>query len=178
MSSDKELLEGIEEYRWDFQDPETHVFKSEKGLSETVVRQISEKKNEPEWMLNFRLKALAHYEGRPMPDWGGDLTTLDLDEIYFYTKPTEAEGQSWDDVPDDIKNTFDKLGIPEAEQKFLSGVGAQYESEMVYHSIQEHLEEQGVIFKSIEHGLRDHPELFREHFGKIVPTEDNKFRIE
>ncbi|MEK6222691.1 MAG: Fe-S cluster assembly protein SufB [Chloroflexota bacterium] len=165
----------MEDNRWDFQDPDTHVFKSEKGLSEEVVREISEKKNEPEWMLKFRLKALAHYEGRPMPDWGGDLSTLDLDEIYFYTKPTEAEGQSWDDVPDEIKDTFEKLGIPEAEQKFLSGVGAQYESEMVYHSIQEHLEEQGVIFKSIEHGLRDHPELFKEYFGKIVPIEDNKF---
>jgi Fe-S cluster assembly protein SufB len=110
-----------------------------------------------------------------MPTWGGDLSTLNLDEIYFYAKPTEKEGRSWDEVPDTIKETFDRLGIPEAEQKFLSGVGAQYESEMVYHSIQEHLEKQGVIFKSIENGLRDHPDLFREYFGTVIPIEDNKF---
>jgi Fe-S cluster assembly protein SufB len=110
-----------------------------------------------------------------MPTWGGDLSKLNLDEIYFYTKPAEAEGRSWDDVPETIKETFEKLGIPEAERKFLAGVGAQYESEMVYHNIQEHLAEQGVIFKSIEHGMRDHPDLFREHFSTIIPIEDNKF---
>jgi Fe-S cluster assembly protein SufB len=174
-TKDKELLTGIDDYRWDFRDPDTHVFKSERGLSEAVVRQISEKKNEPEWMLEFRLKALKHFDERPMPEWGGDLSKLNLDEIYFYTKPAEAEGKSWDDVPATIKETFDKLGIPEAEQKFLSGVGAQYESEMVYHSLQEHLAEMGVIFKSIEHGLQDHPELFREYFGTVIPIEDNKF---
>jgi Fe-S cluster assembly protein SufB len=110
-----------------------------------------------------------------MPEWGADLSTLNLDEIYFYTRPAAAEGRSWDEVPPEIKNTFEKLGIPEAEQKFLAGVGAQYESEMVYHNIQEHLKEQGVIFKSIEHGLRDHPDLFREYFGTVIPIEDNKF---
>jgi Fe-S cluster assembly protein SufB len=110
-----------------------------------------------------------------MPTWGGDLTKLDLDEIYFYAKPADEEGKSWDDVPDTIKETFDRLGIPEAEQKFLSGVGAQYESEMVYHSIQEHLEKQGVIFVSIENGLKEYPDLFREYFGKVIPIEDNKF---
>jgi Fe-S cluster assembly protein SufB len=175
MSSDVELLDGLDDYKWDFRDPSTHVFQTGKGLNEEVVRQISAHKNEPEWMLDFRLKALNHFEARPMPDWGPDLSGLNLDEIYFYTKPAEAEGKSWDDVPDTIKDTFDKLGIPEAEQKFLAGVGAQYESEMVYHSIQEHLEEQGVIFKSIENGLKDHPELFREYFGTIIPIEDNKF---
>jgi len=175
MSSDVELLEGLDEYRWDFRDPATHVFKTQKGLNAEVVRQISEQKHEPEWMLEFRLKALKHFEERPMPQWGPDLSDLNLDEIYFYTKPAEAEGRSWDEVPETIKETFNKLGIPEAEQKFLAGVGAQYESEMVYHSIQEHLEEQGVIFKSIENGLRDHPELFREYFGTIIPIEDNKF---
>jgi len=175
MSSDVELLEGIDDYRWDFKDPATHVFKSQRGLSEEVVRQISHHKQEPEWMLEFRLKALKHFEERPMPKWGADLDGLNLDDIYFYTKPAEAEGRNWDEVPEAIKNTFDKLGIPEAEQKFLAGVGAQYESEMVYHSIQEHLKEQGVIFKSIENGLRDHPELFREFFGTIIPIEDNKF---
>jgi Fe-S cluster assembly protein SufB len=175
MSSDVELLEGLDEYRWDFIDPDTHVFKTGKGLSEMVVRQISAHKNEPDWMLAFRLKALKHFEERPMPEWGPDLSGLNLDEIYFYTKPAEAESRSWDDVPETIKQTFNKLGIPEAEQKFLAGVGAQYESEMVYHSIQEHLAEQGVIFKSIENGLREHPELFREYFGTIIPIEDNKF---
>ena len=175
MSSDVELLDGIDDYRWDFKDPATHVFKTPKGLSEAVVRMISEKKEEPEWMLEFRLKALKHFEERPMPKWGADLDDLNLDEIYFYTKPAEAESRSWDDVPETIKDTFDKLGIPEAEQKFLAGVGAQYESEMVYHSIQKHLEEKGVIFKSIENGLKDHPELFKEYFGTIVPIEDNKF---
>ena len=175
MSSDVELLEGLDEYKWDFKDPATHVFQTRKGLDEEIVRQISQKKDEPEWMLEFRLKALKHFEQRPMPTWGPDLSDLNLDEIYFYTKPAEAEGKSWDDVPETIKDTFDKLGIPEAEQKFLAGVGAQYESEMVYHSIQEHLEAQGVIFKSIENGLRDHPELFREYFGTIIPIEDNKF---
>jgi Fe-S cluster assembly protein SufB len=175
MSSDVELLEGLDEYKWDFKDPSTHVFRTRKGLDEEIVRQISMKKEEPEWMLEFRLKALKHFEDRPMPTWGPDLSGLNLDEIYFYTKPAEAESKSWDDVPDTIKDTFDKLGIPEAEQKFLAGVGAQYESEMVYHSIQEHLEEQGVIFKSIEQGLKDHPDLFREYFGTIIPIEDNKF---
>ena len=174
-SSDVELLEGLDEYRWDFRDPSTHVFQTRKGLDEEVVRQISAQKHEPEWMLDFRLKALAHFESRPMPEWGADLSGLNLDEIYFYTRPAEAEGKSWDDVPETIKETFNKLGIPEAEQKFLAGVGAQYESEMVYHSIQKHLEEKGVIFKSIESGLREHPDLFREYFGTIIPIEDNKF---
>jgi Fe-S cluster assembly protein SufB len=175
MASDVELLEGLDEYKWDFRDPDTHVFKTRKGLDEEIVRQISEKKGEPEWMLEFRLKALDHFMQRVVPTWGPDLSGLDLGEIYFYTKPAEAEGKSWDDVPETIKETFDKLGIPEAEQKFLAGVGAQYESEMVYHSIQEHLESQGVIFKSIENGLREHPELFRENFGTIIPIEDNKY---
>lgn len=175
MASDVDILEGLDEYKWGFRDPETHVFKTRKGLDEEIVRQISEQKEEPEWMLDFRLKALKHFEQRPMPTWGGDLTGLNLDEIYFYTRPAEAEGKSWDDVPETIKETFDKLGIPEAEQKFLAGVGAQYESEMVYHSIKEHLEAQGVIFKSVENGLRDHTDMFREYFSTIIPIEDNKF---
>jgi Fe-S cluster assembly protein SufB len=126
-------------------------------------------------MLDFRLKALKHFQQRPMPEWGGDLSTLNLDEIYFYAKPTDKEGRSWDDVPEDIKRTFDKLGIPEAERKFLAGVGAQYESEMVYHNIQEHLKELGVIFVSIEEGLRQYPDIFRQYFGTVIPIEDNKF---
>ena len=175
MATDEKLLESMDDYKYGFKDPEIHVFKSKKGLDEGVVKEISQMKGEPEWMLKYRLKALKHFQERPTPTWGPDLSTLDLDEIYFYVKPTEQEESSWDDIPDSIKNTFDKLGIPEAEQKFLAGVGAQYESEMIYHSIHEQLAEQGVIFKSIENGLRDHPDLFREYFGKIIPYTDNKY---
>jgi Fe-S cluster assembly protein SufB len=175
MSSDAQILEGLGDYKYGFRDEGKPFFKSRKGLDREIVAQISAMKGEPEWMLEFRLRAYEHFENRPTPNWGGDLSTLNLDEIYFYTKPTEKEERSWDDVPDNIKETFTRLGIPEAEQKFLSGVGAQYESEMVYHSIQEHLAEQGVIFKSIEQGLKDHPDLFREHFGTVIPIEDNKF---
>jgi Fe-S cluster assembly protein SufB len=173
--SDAKILEGIGDYKYGFRDPSTFVFKTQKGLNREVVEQISAMKGEPEWMLEFRLKALAHFEKRPMPTWGGDLSKLNFDDIYFYTKPVDKEGRNWDEVPDTIKNTFNRLGIPEAEQKFLAGVGAQYESEMVYHNIQEHLAKQGVIFKSIENGLRDHPDLFREYFGTVIPIEDNKF---
>ena len=175
IKTDTKLLEGLGDYKYGFKDPESFVFKTRRGLDQHVVEQISEMKGEPQWMLDFRLKALAHFMQRPMPAWGGDLSKLNLDEIFFYTKPTDKEGRTWDEVPDNIKNTFDRLGIPEAEQKFLAGVGAQYEFEMVYHNIQEHLAKQGVIFKSIENGLRDHPDLFREYFGTIIPIEDNKF---
>ena len=175
MTSDAKILEGLGEYKYGFSDPDVHVFKTGKGLSKEVVEQISAQKDEPEWMLEFRLRALDHFMKRPMPTWGGDLSTLNLDEIYFYTRPTDKEGRTWDEVPEAIKNTFDKLGIPEAERKFLAGVGAQYESEMVYHNIQKHLSEKGVIFKSIENGLRDHPDIFREYFGTVIPIEDNKF---
>jgi len=175
MSTDSKTLDNIGEYKYGFRDPDTYVFKSKKGLSREIVEQIPSMKGEPEWMLEFRLKALEHFQKRPMPTWGGDLTKLDLDNLYYYVKPTDQEGRSWNDVPDTIKETFNRLGIPEAEQKFLAGVGAQYESEMVYHSIQEHLEKQGVIFLSIENGLREHPELFRQYFGTVIPIEDNKF---
>lgn len=174
-TSETELLKDIGEYRYGFSDPETYVFKSRKGLDREVVEQISRMKGEPQWMLEFRLKALEHFEKRPMPTWGADLSGLDFNDIFFYVKPTSGESKSWEDVPSGIKNTFDRLGIPEAEQKFLAGVGAQYESEMVYHSIQEHLQKQGVIFLSIEEGLRQHPDIFKEHFGTVIPIEDNKF---
>ncbi|HBY08305.1 MAG TPA: Fe-S cluster assembly protein SufB, partial [Chloroflexi bacterium] len=128
MSSDAQILEGIGDYKYGFSDPDVSVFKTRKGLDRTVVEQISDMKGEPQWMLEFRLKALEHFQARPMPNWGPDISTLNLDEIYYYVKPTNMEGKSWDDVPDSIKETFDKLGIPEAEQKFLAGVGAQYES--------------------------------------------------
>ncbi len=175
MSEETKTLEGIGQYKYGFHDAEHYVFKSQRGLTREVVENISRMKGEPEWMLEFRLKGLAHFLTRPMPTWGADISGLDLDNIFYYVKPTEGSKGSWDDVPDTIKNTFDKLGIPEAERKFLAGVGAQYESEMVYHSILEHLEKQGVIFLSIEDGLRQHPDLFREYFGTVIPIEDNKF---
>jgi Fe-S cluster assembly protein SufB len=172
--SDEKILEDIGQYKYGFSDPtDNYSYKAEKGLSRDVVEKISAMKGEPQWMLDFRLKAYEHFINRPMPTWGPDLSGLNLNDIYYYVKPTEGEGKSWDDVPDNIKNTFDKLGTPEAEQKFLAGVGAQYESEMVYHSIQEHLESQGVIFLSIEDGLRQHPDIFREYFGTVIPIEDN-----
>jgi Fe-S cluster assembly protein SufB len=173
--SDTQILKDIGDYQFGFKDPETYVFKSRMGLDREIVEQISTMKGEPQWMLDFRLKAFEHFQKRPMPTWGGNLSELDLDNLYYYVKPAEAESRSWDDVPETIKNTFEKLGIPEAEQKFLAGVGAQYESEMVYHQVQEHLEEQGVIFLSIEDGLREHPDLFREYFSTVIPIEDNKF---
>lgn len=173
--ADLEHFEGLDRYKYGFRDPDVSIFKTRKGLDGEVVEQISHIKGEPQWMLEFRLKALEHFQTRPMPTWGGDISGLDLNEIYYYVRPTEGEARSWDDVPDAIKETFDRLGIPEAEQKFLAGVGAQYESEMVYHSVQEHLEKMGVIFISIEDGLRHHEDLFREHFNKVVPFNDNKF---
>jgi Fe-S cluster assembly protein SufB len=173
--TDLEQLEGIDRYKYGFHDEDVSVFKTRKGLDRQVVEEISAMKMEPEWMLESRLTALEHFLARPTPTWGGDLSTLNLDDIYFYVRPSEAEGRSWDDVPQSIKQTFDRLGIPEAEQKFLAGVGAQYESEMVYHNIQKHLADQGVIFLSIENGLKEHPDLFREYFGTIIPHTDNKF---
>ena len=174
-----EVVQGLDldEYKYGFVDEEQHVFRTQPGLSEEVVRQISAQKDEPEWMLEFRLKALKIYESKPMPTWGGDLSTLEetLDEIYFYVRPQDQMERSWDDVPENIKNTFERLGIPEAEQKVLAGVGAQYESEMVYHSLKKEWEEKGVIFDSIEDGLKNHPELFRKYFGTVIPSADNKF---
>jgi Fe-S cluster assembly protein SufB len=168
---------GLDEYKYHFVSENQAVFRAERGLSEEIVRQISAHKEEPEWMLNFRLKALKTYLAKPMPTWGGDLAQLEavLDQIYYYVRPQDRMERSWDDVPDDIKTTFERLGIPEAERKILAGVGAQYESEMVYHSLKKEWEDKGIIFESIEDGLRLYPELFREHFSTIVPPADNKF---
>ena len=174
-----ELVQNLDldEYKYGFVDEGAHVFRTTPGLDEDVVRQISKHKEEPQWMLDLRLKAYKIYMKKPLPRWGGDLTQLEetLDEIYFYVKPQEQMERSWDDVPDKIKTTFERLGIPEAEQKVLAGVGAQYESEMVYHSLKEEWASAGVIFDSIEDGLKNHPELFREHFGTVIPAADNKF---
>ncbi|MFZ3070887.1 MAG: Fe-S cluster assembly protein SufB [Anaerolineaceae bacterium] len=175
-ANNQELLNNLgSDYKYGFSDPDASVFKSRKGLDEEVIRQISSFKEEPEWMLEFRLKAYRHYLQRPTPTWGADLSGLDLDSIVYYARPAEIDQKSWDDVPDAIKTTFDRLGIPEAEKKYLAGVGAQYDSEMVYHNIQESLAKQGVIFLSIENGLKQYPDLFREYFSTVVPIQDNKF---
>src|SRR5687768_6324549 len=168
---------GLEEYKYGFVTEGRPVFKSRPGLDEDIVREISAHKNEPQWMLDFRLKALKIYRSKPMPTWGGDLSQLDavLDDIYYYIRPQERMERSWDDVPQEIKDTFEKLGIPEAEKKILAGVGAQYESEMVYHSLKKEWQDKGIIFDSIEDGLKNHPDLFREHFATVVPVQDNKF---
>ena len=169
------LFPGIRQESDGIKDPVNLVFKTEKGLNEGIVRQISKWKNEPQWMLDFRLTALKQFMRHHYPAWGPDLSKLNLDDLYYYARPADEMEKSWDDVPEDIKNTFDRLGVPEAERKFLAGVGAQYESEMVYHSIQEQLAELGVIFLSIEDGLRKHPDIFKEYFSKAIPIDDNKF---
>jgi Fe-S cluster assembly protein SufB len=165
----------LDEYKYGFNIPENYVFKSRKGLDEDVIKEISWMKKEPEWMTKFRLGAYRAFVKRPTPQWGGNLNDIDFDDLYYYIKPTDQQERSWDDVPDDIRNTFERLGIPEAERKFLAGVGAQYESEMVYHNIQKDLEQKGVIFLDMDSGLREHPDLVREYFGTIIPPEDNKF---
>jgi Fe-S cluster assembly protein SufB len=165
----------IGEYQYGFRDEEDYVFKSGKGLTRAVVEEISAMKQEPDWMRDFRLKALDHFEKRPMPNWGADLSGIDFDDIYYYIRPAEKQGKTWEEVPEYIKNTFEKLGIPEAERKFLAGVGAQYESEVIYHSLREDLEKQGVIFLDMDSGVREHPELVKQYFGTIIPYNDNKF---
>src|ERR671937_532270 len=163
------------EYRYGFHDPENYFFKSQKGLSPEVVAAISEHKNEPDWMRKFRLKSLEYFERRPLPTWGGNVSEIDFDNIYYYIRPTEKQAKSWEDLPPDIKQTWDRLGIPEAERKFLAGVGAQYESEVVYHKLKDDLEAQGVLFLDMDSGLREHEELVRQYFGTIIPQNDNKF---
>src|SRR5438445_939386 len=163
------------DYKFGWHDELKEHFKSERGLSEAGVRQISEMKGEPEWMLNFRLKALRHFNARPVPEWGANLGDIEFDNIFYYLKPQAEQGKTWDEIPADIKNTFDRLGIPEAEQKFLGGVSAQYESEVVYHHIREDLEKQGVIFTDCDSGLREHEDIFKKYFGTVIPQNDNKF---
>ena len=176
--SEKEIVAGVNvEYaeKYGFADAEDYIFKAEKGLNEVLLRQMSAMKNEPLWMLENRLKAYRHFIERPMPNWGADLSGIDFEDIYYYIKPSARQGDDWEDVPPYIKDTFDKLGIPEAEQKFLSGVAAQYESEVVYHKTKEELESQGVLFLGMDDGLAEHPDLVKEHFGTVIPHNDNKF---
>ncbi|MEO2220169.1 MAG: Fe-S cluster assembly protein SufB [Nitrosopumilus sp.] len=162
--------------KYDFKDStEMYVHLSKKGLSKDTVIEISKMKNEPQWMLDFRLRSYEIFMKKPMPTWGGDLSVIDFQNIYYYAKASDKTAKNWDDVPENVKNTFEKLGIPEAEKKFLAGVGAQYESEVVYHSLREDLAKQGVLFLDTDQALIDHPELFKKYFGKIIPPEDNKF---
>jgi Fe-S cluster assembly protein SufB len=182
--SPKELTkqeEGLKEIgsdyaeRFGFHDPETgYAYKAPKGLSEQVVRDISEYKSEPDWMRAFRLKALEHFQRRPTPTWGGNLGQIDFDDIHYFVRASEKNSRSWDEVPEDIKKTFDRLGIPEAERKFLSGVGAQYESEVVYHQVNEALEKEGVIFTDMDTALREHEDIVREYWATVIPPNDNK----
>jgi Fe-S cluster assembly protein SufB len=166
----------IGDYKYGFSDKEDYFYKSEKGLSRKVVEEISYMKNEPDWMRDYRLKSLDHFEKRPMPNWGSPaIQEIDFDDIYYYIRPSEKQGKTWDEVPSYIKDTFEKLGIPEAERKFLAGVGAQYESEVIYHSLREDLEKQGVIFLDMDSALREHPDLVKQYFGTIIPYQDNKF---
>ena len=164
-------------YQLGWSDEENYVFKPEKGLDEDLIRTMSSMKNEPQWMLDFRLKSYKRFLARPTPTWGGGgrLETIDYDDIYYYIKPTEGQAKDWDMVPDSIKETYEKLGIPEAERKFLAGVTAQYESEVVYHRNREDLAELGVLFCDMDTAVRDYPELVQEYFGTIIPPNDNKF---
>ena len=180
MGTKVQDIAGDSNYKFGWSDPEFKAVNTpQKGLSAGVVAGISELKDEPTWMREFRLKAYGHWLERPMPTgfWGGNIQNYDLDfnDIYYYVKPVAEQGKTWDDVPAEIKRTFDKLGIPEAERKFLSGVEAQYDSEVVYHNIREDLKKQGVIFTDTDSALREHPDLFREYFGTIIPPNDNKF---
>ncbi len=174
--SDLQALEGVkEEYEYGFHDDVKPVFKTERGLNHAVIDQISDQKNEPQWMRDFRHQALDIFFAKPMPGWGADLSGINFDEIYYYLKPSTGSGKSWDEVPENIKRTFDRLGIPEAERKFLAGVGAQYDSEVIYHSLREEWERQGVVFLDMDSGLREHEEIVREYFATVIPAADNKF---
>ena len=171
-----EHLEALGNYRFGWHDSDVAGASARRGLSEAVVRDISGLKNEPEWMLERRLRGLKLFERKPMPTWGADLSTIDFDNIKYFVRSTERQAQTWEDLPEDIKNTYDRLGIPDAEkQRLVAGVAAQYESEVVYHKINEELERQGVIFLDTDTGLKEHPELFEEYFGTVIPTGDNKF---
>jgi Fe-S cluster assembly protein SufB len=170
-------VEGIkDEYKYGFRDSEANYsFKSGKGLTKETVHQISDMKDEPQWMRDIRLNALDVFWSKPNPTWGGELADLNYNDIRYFMRAADRQGKTWDDVPAEIKNTFDKLGIPEAERKFLAGVGAQYDSEVVYHSLRDDLSKKGVIFTDTDTALREYPDLVRQYFGKIIPTQDNKF---
>lgn len=174
MNSQSSVLSN-DEYEHGYHFPDHSVFKTRKGLDSEVIKAISAQKEEPLWMLEYRLKSFEMFKQKKMPNWGADLSSIDFDDIYYYAKPTKDQKRTWEDVPDDIKETFDRIGIPEAEKKFLAGVGAQYDSEVVYHNLQEELSSKGVIFCSPEEAVLKHPELVKKYFGTIIPFSDNKF---
>src|SRR6201982_3726789 len=177
--TETDVVKGIRsEYKYGFSNPDEakdYFFKSGRGRARGPVEAMAEHKNEPDWMRKFRHKSLDYFLARPLPQWGGNLNEIDFETIFYYTKPTENQASSWEDLPADIKDTWDKLGIPEAEKKYLAGVGAQYESEVVYHKLQEDLTKQGVIFLDMDSGLREHEDLVKQYFGTIIPQNDNKF---
>lgn len=173
--SQTKLAKDLNQYKYGFHVDSKAIFKANKGLTKELVAEISRYKNEPEWMTKFRLEALEIFYQKPMPPWGADLSGIDFDNIHYYVKPSDRPKRDWNEVPQEIKDTFERLGVPEAERKFLAGSGAQFESEMVYHNLQESLQKKGVIFDGIDTALQKHPELFREHFATIVPPRDNKF---
>lgn len=164
-----------EEYQYGFQDEDVSVYKTSKGINEEIIREISKIKEEPEWMLNYRLESYRHFISQEMPSFGPDLSFMNFDEYTYYIKPSERQEKSWDDVPETIKATFEKLGIPEAEAKYLSGVSTQYESEVVYHSMLKEVEEKGIIFLDTDTALKQYPDLFKQYFGTVVSNDDNKF---
>jgi len=164
-----------EDYKFGFHDNHVNIEKFDKGLNADVVRRISDIKGEPKWMLQKRLEALEIFNQKPLPTWGGDMSGINFDDIIYYVRPSEKQEQDWDDVPDEIRETYDKLGIPEAEKKYLAGVKAQYESEVIYGSLEDDLAKQGVVFLSTDEALKKHPDLMKEYFGTIIPSADNKF---
>lgn len=169
-----ENIPSREEYKFGFHDTVESVYETGKGLNENIVRDISNKKNEPEWMLDYRLKAYHHFEERETPTWGADLSGLNFDQYTFYRKATDAPVRTWDEVPDKIKETFERLGVPQAEREYLAGSGAQYESEVVYHNMKKEFEKLGLIFMDTDSALQEYPEIFEEYFGTVVPFDDNK----
>lgn len=177
MSDNKEIAQVIQddEYKYGFHDEDVSVYKTDKGLTEATIREISAIKKEPEWMLNRRLEAYRSFREQKNPGWGPNLSDIDFDDFTYYIKPSEKSEDDWNDVPDTIRETFDKLGIPEAEQKFLAGVSTQYESEVVYHNMLKEVEDKGVIFLDTDSALREHPDLFKQYFGKAIPYTDNKY---
>ena len=177
MTDTIEAAVGIDlgKYKLGWSDEEDYVFKPRRGLNEEIIREMSALKKEPQWMLDFRLRSYKSFQRKPMPNWGGDMSQIYFDDIYYYIKPTEGQVDAWEELPDSVKDTYEKLGIPEAERKYLAGVTAQYESEVVYHRNREDLEAQGVLFSDMDSAVKDYPEMVQRYFGKLIPPGDNKF---
>ncbi|MGB7594922.1 MAG: Fe-S cluster assembly protein SufB, partial [Erysipelotrichaceae bacterium] len=175
MTNKPDAVLPSSDYQYGFSDKDVSVYNTGKGISKEIVEEISHIKNEPQWMTDYRLRAFESFLKKPMPTWGVDLSSLDFSEYTYYIKPSDRMGTTWDEVPETIKDTFERLGIPEAERKFLSGVSTQYESEVVYHNMLAEVEDKGVIFLDTDSALRDHPDLFRKFFGTVVGFADNKF---